>query len=445
MFLTVSDSDSLQLAVNQSNIQVNIVSDINLTQSIRITSHTNVMVYSSVGATISGMDTHQIFIIEDYSEVTLRNLTLTNAETLDDDHRGACINLNSHSSLYMESIDLRDSYSDRTRGGGCFYAGDESVVTMDDVGFYNCEHAKFGGGMYLSSAQATITNLRLGNNIADGEPEDIYMSSAVLTCSSTCSAGQYANCTTRAVGDGVDCWANCGSECLDCPAGKANSAVGAERPSSCESCGIGYASLEGSTACSLCGVGTFASNNRTNADGYGVATEATYCAAAPPGYHVPTDGAFAAAVCAAGTYSTGGLSACLECIPGTWSATAQSACNNCTAGRYTNSSSSTACFNCEGQGDNFYSSAGATSCEGCVAGYYRKGDACHECPAGTKCASKNFEGTDVTLETIDVQKGWWRPSEKSAAVYRCPFPAECIGGTNIDEQCLSGSEGPLCR
>jgi hypothetical protein len=52
-------------------------------------------------------------------------------------------------------------------------------------------------------------------------------------------------------------------------------------------------------------------------------------------------------------------------------------------------------------------------------------------PAGTKCASKNFEGTDVTLETIDVQKGWWRPSEKSAAVYRCPFPAECIGGTNI--------------
>mmetsp|Transcript_9412 Transcript_9412/g.23821 ORF Transcript_9412/g.23821 Transcript_9412/m.23821 type:complete len:157 (-) Transcript_9412:1434-1904(-) len=143
------------------------------------------MVYSSVGATISGMDTHQIFIIEDYSEVTLRNLTLTNAETLDDDHRGACINLNSHSSLYMESIDLRDSYSDRTRGGGCFYAGDESVVTMDDVGFYNCEHAKFGGGMYLSSAQATITNLRLGNNIADGEPEDIYMSSAVLTCSST--------------------------------------------------------------------------------------------------------------------------------------------------------------------------------------------------------------------------------------------------------------------
>ena len=58
-----------------------------------------------------------------------------------------------------------------------------------------------------------MTNLRLGENLCDGEPEDIYVSGADLTCTSTCAGGRYANCTRKAYGDGIECWANCGNAC----------------------------------------------------------------------------------------------------------------------------------------------------------------------------------------------------------------------------------------
>ena len=54
------------------------------------------------------------------------------------------------------------------------------------------------------------TGLTMVDNVAGGvvSGDDIYLSGSDLTCKSHCSAGQYANCSYRVTGDGVDCWAN---------------------------------------------------------------------------------------------------------------------------------------------------------------------------------------------------------------------------------------------
>ena len=73
----------------------------------------------------------------------------------------------------------------------------------------------------------------------------------------------------------------------------------------------------------------------------------------------------------------------------------------------------------------------------CMAGYYMdiKGT-CSKCKRkGMVC---NKIGT--TLENMRLESGWYRFSSESAAIYRCPYDAHCIGNST----CSASSEGALC-
>ena len=80
----------------------------------------------------------------------------------------------------------------------------------------------------------------------------------------------------------------------------------------------------------------------------------------------------------------------------------------------------------------------SASCKSlCIAGYYMNSKGtCSKCKRkGMVC---NKIGT--TLENMRLESGWYRFSSETAAIYRCPYDAHCIGNST----CSASSEGALC-
>ena len=76
------------------------------------------------------------------------------------------------------------------------------VVVMDDQ----------GGGMAISTGStATLVDLSMNNNTAGDEGPDIYISAATISCSTSCTAGQYnEQCDIAMSNDGnLQCQINC--------------------------------------------------------------------------------------------------------------------------------------------------------------------------------------------------------------------------------------------
>lgn len=50
------------------------------------------------------------------------------------------------------------------------------------------------------------------------------------------------------------------------------------------------------------------------------------------------------------------------------------------------------------------------------------------------------------LETLDVERGWWRATAQSLKVYECPFDRACRGGVTTagSAECFAGHFGALC-
>ena len=74
------------------------------------------------------------------------------------------------------------------------------VVVMDDQ----------GGGMYIHNSATTLKDLSMNDNSAPSGP-DIGSYSATVTCSTSCTAGQYnEQCDFAASNDGnLQCPINC--------------------------------------------------------------------------------------------------------------------------------------------------------------------------------------------------------------------------------------------
>lgn len=87
------------------------------------------------------------------------------------------------------------------------------------------------------------------------------------------------------------------------------------------------------------------------------------------------------------------------------------------------------------------SPAGSTNCSHCLKYYYMNADGdCPLCPLGTDC-----DNYGSTLEGLIITPGYFRYSEKSTHVYRCPYPTHCVGGNVTgDGLCSSSSTGSLC-
>ena len=91
----------------------------------------------------------------------------------------------------------------------------------------------------------------------------------------------------------------------------------------------------------------------------------------------------------------------------------------------------------------------------CRAGFYLFGnrsieggpEVCQPCPEGLRCYTSG-----LTVETVDVAEGWWRPDVHTPVALRCKARGVCLGVTanssfsdKANNGCRSGHTGPFCE
>ena len=180
----------------------------------------------------------------------------------------------------------------------------------------------------------------------------------------------------------------------------------------------------------------------------------------PPG-HVCSPGTVAPEQCESGGYCTAGSSVATRCPVGFFSEqkglSSQDQCSACPLGHYCLQGSKIACglntFNpVEGSTSarecllcplNSRSGEGASHAANCSCevGFVRVNSSCVLCPDGASCTSA---GTAVDL--LPLLTGYWRFSNSSLSIYRCPDASDensgCIGGTG--SLCKDTLEGVFC-
>ena len=74
------------------------------------------------------------------------------------------------------------------------------VVVMDDQ----------GGGMMIVTSTTTFVDLSMNDNTAVETAPDIYNQAASISCSTSCTAGQYSEqCDIAMTNDNLQCSINC--------------------------------------------------------------------------------------------------------------------------------------------------------------------------------------------------------------------------------------------
>ncbi|KAL3925719.1 MAG: hypothetical protein SGPRY_003584 [Prymnesium sp.] len=265
-----------------------------------------------------------------------------------------------------------------------------------------------------------------------------------------CPAGSYANETGLASE----------SECLNCPLGSACS-TGSIRPELCSPgtysnvtrqrvcspCEAGtFQDEEGKTACKACERGSFCKGGTApplpcESGTFSGATDLSkksQCSLCPPGSRCST-GSTTPTPCAPGTVQPEpGRAECEPCPGGSFRVDSNgTSCEECPRGSYCPEGASNP-IGCEsGAGIAFAEtraprSRGPEACV-CEAGYYNTSATCAVCPSGTDCLAPG-----ITLETLPVRPGYYRLSNKSVDVRRCPDAlADCIDST----ECATNSSG----
>ena len=191
----------------------------------------------------------------------------------------------------------------------------------------------------------------------------------------------------------------------------------------------------------------------------GACPEGNYCpslctspAACPVGSHCPI-GSGAPTACPSGMFGrTVNLTSeadCERCSPGSWCSSGRRI--ECGRGSYNNASGAddqSFCQYCPPNSNT--AAAGQTSqadCE-CDAGYYarrRDGElSCSACPVGADCSRAG-----VALEDLPLLRGYFRTSNSSADLRRCPDfgnASGCVGGVGAGEgPCKPWLKGPYCK
>ena len=135
--------------------------------------------------------------------------------------------------------------------------------------------------MYNELSTATVTNsyidgatMEIGTSAAP--QNSIFFGSGEFTCSSSCDAGQYGNCST------MEPCSSCEVDvCLTCPPGKWGHKSGAtSEEDGCTVTDEGYyTTLSGATAALLCGSGQYVTTDADDTSGSGVTVGGTHCVA----------------------------------------------------------------------------------------------------------------------------------------------------------------------
>ena len=169
-------------------------------------------------------------------------------------------------------------------------------INLVNVEIHDNEVGLEGSAAHISSGSFTGSNLRIKGSFA-GE------TAQTATCGSSCNPGSYGVCETASGGD--NCYIHC--DCLLCPAGKLSSSAGSVSEDSCDTCGVGQVSQEGSSECYSCEPGKYATDDPNDTSGglsKQVVSGASFCNECPPQTFSPSSGTLVCQLCGA-TYSSG--------------------------------------------------------------------------------------------------------------------------------------------
>lgn len=263
--------------------------------------------------------------------------------------------------------------------------------------------------------------------------------------------------------------------CIACPAGSHQQRTGA---TSCDVCPVGtYEAGQGAVSCTPCAAGRFQPLR-----GQSLAWSCILCDA---GTFQSASGKSVCEACPRDTYSGVGAAECTECYPGFECTDGR--LRSCHPGTYSNGvggclpcerghrcpgasdrvrcplnrrdapeTNFTACAACP---DDSRQSADGSSCV-CDPGFFNSAMnatspdslSCDRCPVGVDCAAGG-----IRLSTLPVRPAFYRRSNRSSDVRKCPDAAENCGKSSAcknsssgchaigSESCLSGLTGTYCR
>ena len=256
-----------------------------------------------------------------------------------------------------------------------------------------------------------------------------------------CPSGRYQNATLTSLGVAM----TRAADCVECPAGSA-CATGAAEPGACAP--GSYARAPAMATCARCEAGSY--QDEPGQTACTTCIESSWCG----------EGSSAPTPCAAGTVGRGeGLrraDACDDCPAGSWcSGGKEIPCAERTWSDTTRETSMGACRACPTHATSL---AGAASLLGgcrCEAGYYNALPVgshdieCVTCVTGSDCP----DAPGVTIETLPLLTGYYRISNASADLRRCPDATKgnasgCPGGVGVGEgegPCKPWLTGPYCR
>jgi len=131
----------------------------------------------------------------------------------------------------------------------------------------------------------------------------------------------------------------------------------------------------------------------------------------------------------------------VNCTTGKHSAsTGSSICDSCAEGYFASDKGMVSCEKCASEsqyGSDYTSAEGSPTCNLCVRESYMDDGECFEKPEGV---IRTHAGT--TLESMSLERGWYRFAPSAAGVYLCPSIPNCRGGKIRSNESTDTS---LCR
>ena len=167
----------------------------------------------------------------------------------------------------------------------------------------------------------------------------------------------------------------------------------------------------------------------------------------PKGHYCPA-GVPSGIACPAGTYNSlegrSSISACLECTPGHYCSSGESyqqACGKATYNSLAGQVNAASCKECPGVATTLNEASTRLDQCTCPQEYFDADDSsdginCVACLAGTNCSA-----IGSTLHTLTVDRGYFRRTNLSVDVRRCPDAATGCSGTPGCSQSMSGCLG----
>ena len=258
---------------------------------------------------------------------------------------------------------------------------------------------------------------------------DVESAAGVRQTFKPCPAGTY-NPGTRKVSE---------ADCLACPLGTANNIPGSSSADVCVGCLPGsYGEAEGVPTCTRCPAGTY--QDLPSATDCKICPAGAFCpkgsatpVTCPPGTEQPEERQGSAASClgcSAGYWCTGGSK--VACLVGFYNplpdAADETACVRCPTGSTTLQPASTAPSDCVCEPHLFNDQEAAQGLPNCI-----------QCIIGTNCSR-----VGSALQTLVIERGYWRPSPLSTDVRRCPDSTtgcRTSADTGVCSNSMSGCKG----